>query len=161
MQQAIILLDKLRAQKLKLATAESCTGGMIAAAITDIAGSSDVFDRGFVTYSNQAKIDMLGVNQKTLEQFGAVSEQTCREMVIGALKNSQANIAIATTGIAGPSGGSAEKPVGLVYIGVGTSERIRVTKFHFTSTRADIRKQIVEKSLELITLCHLYMNLQH
>lgn len=153
MQQAIILLDRLRAQKLKLATAESCTGGMIAGAITDIAGSSDVFDRGFVTYSNQAKIEMLGVSQKTLDEFGAVSEQTCREMVLGALKNSQANVAISTTGIAGPGGGSAEKPIGLVYIGVGTSERIRVTKFHFSGTRAEVRKQTVERALEIITLC--------
>jgi PncC family amidohydrolase len=144
------IVEFLSSKNLKLATAESCTGGMIASAITDIAGSSDAFDRGFVTYSNQAKIDMLGVSQKTLDEFGAVSEQTCREMVLGALKNSQANIAIATTGIAGPSGDSAEKPVGLVYIGVGTSERVRVIKFHFSGTRAEVRKQTVERGLELI-----------
>jgi len=148
MQQAIILLDKLRQLKLKLVTAESCTGGMIASAITDISGSSDIFDRGFITYSNQSKVEMLGVNQKTLDEFGAVSEQTCREMALGAIKNSAANLSIATTGIAGPGGGM-EKPVGLVYIGVGTSERIRVTKFHFSGTRAEIRKHTVEKALEL------------
>lgn len=123
---------------------------MIASAITDISGSSDVFERGFVTYSNQSKVEMLGVSQKTLDEFGAVSEQTCREMVMGALKNSHANIAVATTGVAGPNGGSLDKPVGLVYIGVGTSERVRVIKFHFSGTRAEVRKQTNEKAIELI-----------
>ena len=101
-----------------LATAESCTGGMIAAALTDIAGSSRVFDRGFVTYSNDAKQDMLGVTSETLATFGAVSSATAKEMAFGALSNSRADIAVSVTGIAGPSGGTPDKPVGLVWFGI-------------------------------------------
>jgi nicotinamide-nucleotide amidase len=98
------------------ATAESCTGGLIAGALTEISGSSAVVDRGFVTYTNTAKMEMLGVQQQTLATFGAVSEETARQMVQGALFRSQADIAVAVTGIAGPGGGSPEKPVGLVHI---------------------------------------------
>jgi len=104
----------LKARGFMLAMAESCTGGMVAEAITSIAGSSVWFDRGFVTYSNAAKIDMLDVSSKTLEEFGAVSEQTAAEMAVGALKNSTAQIAGSITGIAGPDGGSPAKPVGTV-----------------------------------------------
>lgn len=100
-----------------IATAESCTGGMIAAALTDIAGSSDVFERGFVTYSNQAKVELLGVGIGTLLEHGAVSLQTAAEMAIGAARRSGADVAVSVTGIAGPGGGSTEKPVGLVYLG--------------------------------------------
>ncbi|MEX0344093.1 MAG: CinA family protein [Rhizobiaceae bacterium] len=100
-----------------IATAESCTGGMIAAALTDIAGSSDVFERGFVTYSNQAKVELLGVSVETLLEHGAVSQQTAAEMAIGAARHSGADIAVSVTGIAGPGGGTPEKPVGLVYLG--------------------------------------------
>lgn len=114
-------LQKLRDKGLKLALAESCTGGVIASTITEIAGSSDVFDRGYVTYSNQSKMDLLNVSEKTLEEHGAVSGQTALEMAQGALKNANLNsasadIAISVTGIAGPSGGTDEKPVGLVFI---------------------------------------------
>lgn len=112
------LVTLLKDKNLKLATAESCTGGLIAAGITEISGSSAVFDRGFVTYSNEAKIAMLGVNPKTLADFGAVSQQTAREMAEGAIKHSLADIAVSVTGIAGPSGGTPDKPVGLVYIGL-------------------------------------------
>jgi nicotinamide-nucleotide amidase len=101
------------------ATAESCTGGLIAGAITDIAGSSGWFDRGFVTYSNEAKIDLLGVRPETLARFGAVSEATAREMVAGALARSRADIAVAVTGVAGPGGGTPDKPVGLVWLAWG------------------------------------------
>ena len=111
------ILSLARAQGIRIATAESCTGGMIAAALTDIAGSSDVFDRGFVTYSNAAKIDMLGVQPKTLAVHGAVSEQIAREMAEGALTRANAMITVATTGIAGP-GGSDFKPEGRVCFGV-------------------------------------------
>lgn len=110
------LVEACNRAGLVVATAESCTGGMIAAAITDIAGSSAVFDRGFVTYSNEAKQDMLGVSKTTLDSFGAVSRQTAEEMVVGALSHSRANLAVSVTGIAGPGGGSAEKPVGLVHL---------------------------------------------
>lgn len=101
---------------LMLATAESCTGGMVAAAITDIPGSSAVLDRGFVTYSNQAKIEMLGVSVETLAAHGAVSQQTAIEMALGAVNRSRADVGVAITGIAGPGGGTAEKPVGLVHV---------------------------------------------
>ncbi|MEO4040594.1 CinA family protein [Hoeflea sp. CAU 1731] len=112
------LVDACKTVGLLVATAESCTGGMIAAAITDIPGSSAVFDRGFVTYSNQAKKDMLGVSEATLDRFGAVSRQTAEEMALGAVSRSRADFAVSVTGIAGPGGGSAEKPVGLVHMAV-------------------------------------------
>lgn len=114
------LLAAARAKGWRIATAESCTGGMIAVALTDIAGSSDVFDRGFVTYSNAAKMDMLGVSPDTLAAHGAVSEQVAREMAQGALKNSTADIAVSVTGIAGP-GGSEFKPEGRVCFGIAQS----------------------------------------
>ena len=101
-----------------VATAESCTGGLIASAITDIAGSSAVFDRGFVTYSNEAKQDMLGVREATLEAFGAVSAQVATEMVLGARRGSRADFAVSVTGVAGPGGGTPTKPVGLVWMGL-------------------------------------------
>jgi len=139
----------LLAQNKVLATAESCTGGMIASAITDRAGSSAVFDRGFITYSNQAKMDMLGVQEQTLKTYGAVSEQTARVMVLGALKNSLADIAVSVTGIAGPSGGSVEKPIGLVFIGVGEKNKsITVTRHVFDGDRTAIRQQTVECALK-------------
>lgn len=115
------LLDLCRSRRLTIATAESCTGGLVAGALTDIPGSSDVIDRGFVTYSNEAKMDMLGVRKETLDRFGAVSEETAREMAEGALARSRASITLAVTGIAGPDGGSEEKPVGLVWIGVAAT----------------------------------------
>lgn len=112
------VLSLCEARGIMLATAESCTGGMIASALTDIAGSSTVVDRGFVTYSNEAKQEMLGVKAETLDRFGAVSAETAREMAEGALAHSRAGIAISVTGIAGPGGGSADKPVGLVWFGL-------------------------------------------
>jgi nicotinamide-nucleotide amidase len=113
---AELLLADARAKKLKIATAESCTGGLISALLTEIAGSSDVFERGFVTYSNQAKEELLGVPEDLLIQHGAVSEAVARAMAQGALIHSHADLAVAVTGIAGPGGGSTEKPVGLVHI---------------------------------------------
>lgn len=113
---ATALLDRLRAQGLKLATAESCTGGLIAALFTEIAGSSDVVERGFVTYSNAAKTELLGVSDDLLARHGAVSEPVARAMVQGALAHSHADIAVSVTGVAGPGGGTDAKPVGLVHI---------------------------------------------
>lgn len=107
---------------LMVATAESCTGGLIAGALTEVAGSSAVVDRGFVTYSNRAKVEMLGVDQATLDAFGAVSRQVALEMAKGALAHSQADVAVAVTGIAGPGGGSAEKPVGLVHLAAASRD---------------------------------------
>lgn len=131
-----------------IATAESCTGGMIAAAITDVAGSSEFFDRGFITYSNQSKIDMLSVSPDTLEHHGAVSEQSAAEMARGAIDKSRADIAIAVTGIAGPGGGSAEKPVGLVFIGIAVrGGDVQIFRHHLTGDRADVRAQTVRAAL--------------
>lgn len=115
-ERARILIEHCKAAGLTIATAESCTGGMVVAALTDIAGSSAVVDRGYITYSNQAKIEMLGVNARTLEAHGAVSRETALQMSAGALMRSGADLAVAVTGIAGPSGGSAEKPIGLVHL---------------------------------------------
>jgi len=130
-------------QKCMIVTAESCTGGMVAAALTDIAGSSGALDRGLVTYSNEAKIALLGVKESTLEKYGAVSAETALEMVAGALENTpQGGIAIAITGIAGPGGGSDEKPVGLVHFACQRrNHKPRETRQIFTGNRADIRTQ--------------------
>ena len=112
---ATAVLDACRARKLKVATAESCTGGLVVGALTEIAGSSDVVDRGFVTYSNEAKQQMLGVSSETIKNFGAVSRQTAEEMARGALGKANADLVVAITGIAGPGGGGKDKPVGLVH----------------------------------------------
>ncbi|MEM8833281.1 MAG: CinA family protein [Pseudomonadota bacterium] len=145
------VFEKLQCRGSILVTAESCTGGMIAAAITDLSGSSAIFDRGFVTYSNDAKMDHLGVQSETLEQFGAVSEQTAIEMANGALQHSKATIAISVTGIAGPTGGSDEKPVGLVYIGLAKKEaETIVVQRHFDGDRASIREQTRDKAFTML-----------
>ena len=134
---------------LLLATAESCTGGGVATAVTDIAGSSAWFERGFVTYSNQAKCDMLGVSAATLASFGAVSEATVREMVAGALQHSQAQIALAVSGIAGPGGGSAEKPVGTVWFAWGIMDEVSVARRHqLAGNREEIRTQAVHIAMQ-------------
>ena len=138
------LLDK---HKWKIATAESCTGGVIAASITDYAGSSAYFERGFVTYSNEAKMEQLNVNPITLQAFGAVSEQCARLMARGAYAHSLADIAISVTGIAGPGGGSDDKPVGLVYIGLSTDTHAEVHKHLFEGDRAAIRQQTLMAAL--------------
>jgi nicotinamide-nucleotide amidase len=125
---AAALLDLCRRKELKVATAESCTGGLVAGALTDIAGSSDVLDRGFVTYSNEAKREMLGVSAQTLREHGAVSRETAEEMARGALAHSNARLAVAITGIAGPGGGSAEKPIGLVHFAAAARSGALVTR---------------------------------
>ncbi|MCK5897680.1 MAG: CinA family protein [Methylococcales bacterium] len=141
--------QKLQYKKRTLAVAESCTGGGISHAITDIAGSSLWFDCGFVTYSNQSKINMLGLNPKTLEDFGAVSENTALEMVQGALKKSQVDIAIAVTGIAGPSGGSSDKPIGTVFIAWQNKNSPAVVKqYLFEGNREAIRQQVIVHALK-------------
>ncbi len=132
-----------------LATAESCTGGWIAKCITDVAGSSAWFDRGFVTYSNAAKIEMLGVQVETLERYGAVSEQTVQEMAAGALARSQAQVAVAVSGIAGPSGGTPDKPVGLVWLAWQVKGQLCQTRqAQFAGDRESIRRQAVQAALE-------------
>ncbi len=145
------LSDVLRINNLKLASAESCTGGLISMMITDLAGSSDIFDRGFITYSNQSKVDLLGVNPITLEKHGAVSEETAKEMAFGTLKNSQADITISVTGIAAPSGESKDKPVGLVYIGFARRNGECFSEKHiFGGDRKSVRQSAAKTALEII-----------
>ncbi|WP_417282395.1 CinA family protein [Comamonas sp.] len=135
-----------------LATAESCTGGMIAAACTELAGSSQWFDRGFVTYSNEAKTEMLGVPAELIARHGAVSEEVVRAMAKGAIKNSRAQVSIAVTGIAGPSGGSAEKPVGTVWVGWCMEDVIHSTLLNLTDSRHHIRQATTAYALQRIHL---------
>ncbi len=140
------------ARGLMISTAESCTGGLIAGALTDISGSSAVVDRGFVTYTDEAKMDMLGVSQETLTAFGAVSRQTALQMAHGALYRSRADATIAVTGIAGPSGGTAQKPVGLVHLAVKTrTQRSFHRTMHYGDCgRSEIRLATVKTALEML-----------
>ena len=140
--------ERLSASGQRLATAESCTGGWVAQAITAIAGSSDWFDRGFITYSNEAKQEMLGVRADTLARHGAVSEDTAREMVQGALVRSKSTLALAVTGIAGPGGGSPQKPVGMVCFAWASRQSIRAETKHFSGDRESVRRLSVIHALE-------------
>jgi nicotinamide-nucleotide amidase len=145
------LLAAARAKGLTIATAESCTGGLVAGLLTEIAGSSDVVERGLVTYSNQAKRDLLGVPAEMLERYGAVSEQVARAMAQGALKNSKAQLSVAITGIAGPGGGSAEKPVGLVHFAAARGDTVIHRECRFGHIgRGPVRLKSVETALELL-----------
>lgn len=130
--------------------AESCTGGLLAAELTRLPGSSNWFNMGYVTYSNQAKKQLLNVNETTLRHYGAVSEECVREMALGALINSKANYAISISGIAGPTGGSAEKPVGTVWFGLATKQRIWAKNYQFNGNRDTIRTQAVEYALRFL-----------
>jgi nicotinamide-nucleotide amidase len=146
------LLADARARGLKIATAESCTGGLVAGLLTEIAGSSDVFERGFVTYSNQAKQDLLGVPGALIRQHGAVSEVVARAMAEGAVRHSTAQLSVAITGIAGPGGGSDEKPVGLVHIAAaraGEATLHRACRFGDIG-RAEVRLKSVATALEML-----------
>ena len=146
-------LSKCRAAGFRVTTAESCTGGLIAGSLTEVAGSSDVIGRGFVTYSNEAKHEMLGVSMETLERFGAVSEETVLEMTAGALlaAGPDADIAIAVSGVAGPGGGSADKPVGTVWLCVEKrGEQAKSEKQIFLGDRRSIRLATVRRALELV-----------
>ncbi|HRP22394.1 MAG TPA: nicotinamide-nucleotide amidohydrolase family protein [Thauera sp.] len=139
----------LAAHGWRLATAESCTGGWVAEAVTAISGSSAWFDRGFVTYSNEAKMDMLGVSARTLGEHGAVSEATVVEMAAGALSRSLADVAVAVSGVAGPSGGTAAKPVGMVCLAWAARDGVsRVLTAHFDGEREAVRRQAVIHALE-------------
>ena len=141
--------EALKSHGLMLATAESCTGGAVAMAITDIGGSSAWFERGFITYANDAKREMLGVAQETLTRYGAVSEAVVREMVAGALRHSHAQVALAVSGIAGPSGGAPDKPVGTVWFAWGIKGGQCLAQLHHLSgSRAEIRAQSVHIALQ-------------
>ena len=140
--------ERLKAARALLVTAESCTGGGVAQAVTSIAGSSEWFERGFVTYSNASKEEMLGVATKTLQAYGAVSEETAREMAQGALARSRGTIAVSITGVAGPGGGSAEKPVGLVCFAWAQGGKVESESRHFSGDRESVRRQSVVRALE-------------
>ena len=141
------LAQALLARGWKLATAESCTGGMIAAACTDLSGSSNWFERGFVTYSNEAKADMLGVDPALIAQHGAVSEVVARAMAFGAVRHSLAQVSVAVTGVAGPTGGSAQKPVGTVWFGFQVDGRLTSETQRFAGDRAAVREATVRYAL--------------
>ena len=142
-----LLADLMLKKCLFLATAESCTGGMIAASCTDLAGSSAWFERGFVTYSNAAKTDMLGVDAALIEQHGAVSEPVARAMAFGAVRHSRAQVAVAVTGVAGPTGGSMDKPVGTVWFGFSVAGTLTSEVMHFDGGRAAVRAATVQHAL--------------
>ena len=144
------LAAKLTEKGWMLATAESCTGGMIAAACTDLAGSSQWFDRGFVTYSNEAKTEMLGVPAELIEKHGAVSEEVVRAMAEGAIRHSRAQVSIAVTGIAGPGGGSKEKPVGTVWVGWCVDGNTLTNCLHLDGRRATIRTSTLTNALQYL-----------
>lgn len=148
------LLDLCRESGLRIATAESCTGGLVAGALTEIAGASDVVERGFVVYSNAAKESMLGVPASTLKRYGAVSAETAMAMAAGALKNSEADLSVAITGIAGPGGGTKQKPVGLVHFAaVGRNgQRIARRRLFGKIGRRRVRERSVAEALELLEM---------
>jgi len=148
------VLDACRARGLKIATAESCTGGLVAGALTEIPGSSDVFDRGFVTYSDAAKQQTLSVAASILERHGAVSRETADAMAAGALAMSDADLAVAITGIAGPAGGSADKPVGLVHFAAASRDgsRVHCERRYGDAGRSAVRQQAVAEALAMLEL---------
>jgi nicotinamide-nucleotide amidase len=145
---AVALGRAAKARKVMLATAESCTGGLVAGAITAVLGSSEWFERGFITYSNAAKTEQIGVPVETIERFGAVSEETALAMARGALTASKAQWAVAITGVAGPSGGSADKPVGTVCFAWAGPDGVTASRLHLTGDRAAIRRESVAVALQ-------------
>ena len=145
------LVEKLTKKKLKISFAESCTGGMLASSMTSVSGASKVFDMGLITYSNRAKIKILKVNENIIKNYGAVSAECCKAMVVNLSKISKASINISITGIAGPKGGTKKKPVGLVYIGIKKGKKIKIIKNIFkVKSRKSIQKATVNKTCEII-----------
>lgn len=144
-------INYLIQNKISIATAESCTGGLIAKTVTDFPGVSEIFAEGYVTYSNEAKMKNLGVKKDTLDAYGAVSEQTAREMAEGVRRVSGADVGVSSTGIAGPDGGTPAKPVGLVYIACSTERGCTVRELHLSGCRADVRKKTVTEVFTLIS----------
>lgn len=148
-----VVVKLLTDRRLTITCAESCTGGLLSGRIINVPGVSDAYMAGFVTYSNQAKCKLLGVKKSTIKKFGAVSKQTAHEMAVGAAKAAKADVAVAVTGIAGPDGGTPEKPVGLVYIGCSVKGRVTVKKCQFSGSRSKIRESAVTASLKLVRKC--------
>jgi nicotinamide-nucleotide amidase len=144
------LCAELLCRRQKVCSAESCTGGLIAKTFTDLAGSSDWFERGFVTYSNAAKTEMLGVPASVIEDYGAVSEAVVSAMASGALRHSAADYAVAVTGVAGPGGGSAEKPVGTVWVAVASAGQLLTRLFSFDGDRAAVRGATLYAAIEML-----------
>jgi nicotinamide-nucleotide amidase len=145
------LLADARGKKLKIVTAESCTGGLIAGLLTEIAGSSDVVERGFVTYSNESKQELLGVPDDLIVQHGAVSAEVARDMALGALKQARADLSVAVTGIAGPGGGTKDKPVGLVHLAAARGDQVIHRECRFGDIgRREVRLKSVETALEML-----------
>ena len=145
------LVKILIKKKLKISFAESCTGGLLASSITSISGASQIFNLGLITYSNQAKIKFLKVNKNIIKKYGAVSHECCLSMVNNLSKISKANINVSITGIAGPKGGTKQKPVGLVYIGIKKGNKSQINKYFFkTKKRSSIQKATVKKALDLV-----------
>lgn len=149
-----VVVGKLVSKNLKIVTAESCTGGLVAATLVNVAGSSACFDEGYITYSNEAKIRLLGVSKESVRDFGVVSHQVVKEMAEGALKKAGADVAVSVSGIAGPSGGSEAKPVGTVFVGLSilSGEGCKTETFHFLfhGTREEVRRQTVEEVLRIL-----------
>lgn len=144
------IVSLLQEKGWKIASAESCSGGMIASRLVNVSGVSDVFEEGYITYSNAAKHKLLGVSKQSLGQYGAVSSQVAGEMALGAAKQARARAAIAVTGIAGPGGGTPQKPVGLVYIGCYVDGKVFVTENHFQGSRQEIRTATTQAALSLL-----------
>lgn len=143
------MVDTLREHGLTLGTAESCTGGQIASRITDVAGCSDVFIGGIVAYANDVKVNVLGVSPETLKNYGAVSEETAREMALGAIERLGCSVGLATTGIAGPGGGTPAKPVGLVYVACAYNGGVTVDRLMLSGTREHIRRLTSNRALKM------------
>ena len=144
------IVKELQNKGYTITTAESCTGGLLAGRILNVSGASAVYNEGHITYSNEAKERLLGVSHDTLEQYGAVSKQTASEMALGAARVANANVGLSTTGIAGPSGGTPEKPVGLVYIGCAINGDVTVEECRFSGNREENRNAAVEEVLQLL-----------
>ena len=146
------LVNKLKILSSKISAAESCTGGLLSSAIVNNSGASDVFERSFVTYSNEAKVNILKINNNIIEEFGAVSKQTAYHMASSLINNFSADVGIGITGIAGPNGGSKNKPVGLVWVGFGATNKITTKKFLFNGNRLDIRLKATLESLKELNI---------
>ena len=144
------IIRLLQEKRYTITTAESCTGGLLAGRLLNVSGASEVYNEGHITYSNEAKERLLGVSHETLESFGAVSCQTASEMALGAAKVANANVGLSTTGIAGPGGGTKEKPVGLVYVGCAINGSVEVKECHFIGSREEVRNAAVEETLQLL-----------
>lgn len=144
------IVERLSKLKLTISAAESCTGGLFSATLVNVPGASSVLNQSFVTYSNESKRRLLGVKKKTLDKHGAVSKKTAKEMCYGVAKAAKADVGVGITGIAGPDGGTKEKPVGLVYIGCYYNKNIVVKPFYFKGTRLEVRKQAVAEAMKMV-----------